>query len=101
MDEAIQELRSLNTLEAAIVLARIRISKGEYRSALEDVQDALDKASSQSSVYLDALWEVARIYSLQQRVRNTKRTLDEIESWMLTIERDENILWKEALELLD
>ena len=101
MEEAIQELRSLNTLEAAIVLARIRISKGEYRGALEDVQDALDNSTSQAPAYLDALWEVARIYSLQQRVRNTKRTLDEIVDVNPDYKRDEVMLWKEALELLD
>ena len=101
MDEAVQELRSLNTLEAAIVLARIRIAKGEYRGALEDVQDALDRSTVQDPVYLDALWEVARIYSLQQRVRNTKRTLDEIVDANPDYKQDEIALWKEALELLD
>ena len=101
MDEAIDELRSVNTLESIVALARIRISKEEYRGALEDLQDALDKGSSQSPVYVVALWEVARIYSLQQRVRNTKRTLDEIAELNPEYKRDEIALWKKALELLD
>ena len=83
------------------VLARIRIAKGEYRGALEDVQDALDNATPQPGSYLDALWEVARVYSLQQRIRNTKRTLDEIVEMDSDYRRNEIILWKEALELLD
>ena len=101
MDEAVGELRSVNTLESMVVLARIRIAREEYRGALEDLQDALDKGTPQSTVYIDALWEIARIYSLQQRVRNTKRTLDEIIDLNSDYKRDEIALWKEALELLD
>ena len=101
VDQAVHELRSINTLEAIIVLSRLRIAKEEYRGALEDLQDALDTASRTDSAYVLALWEVARIYSLQQRVRNTKRTLDEIVEVNPSFKGNEIALWREALNLLD
>ena len=100
-DKAVQELRRINTLEAIIILSRLRIAKEEYRGALEDLQDALDTVKPSNSAYVLALWEVARVYSLQQRVRNTKRTLDEIAEVKPDFKVTEIALWREALNLLD
>ena len=99
--EAESALVAMNSLEAVIVLTRIRIAKEQYRSALDDLQDAMDRVRSSDPSYLLALWEVGRIYSLQQRVRNTKRTLDEIVDLDSTYRVEEIALWREALDLLD
>ncbi len=99
--EAESALITMNTLEAAIVLARLRIEKEQYRKALNDLQDAMDIHGSQQSFYKEALWELARIYSLQQRTRNTVRTLDEIAEVDSTFRAREMELWREALSLLD
>jgi len=99
--EAESALLAMDSLNAVIVLTRIRIAKEQYRVALDDLQDAMDRVRSSDPSYLSALWEVGRIYSLQQRVRNTKRTLDEIADLDSTYRVEEIALWREALDLLD
>ena len=79
----------------------MRIVKDQYRSALDDLQDAMDRVRSSDPSYLSALWELGRIYSLQQRVRKKKRTLDEIADLDSTYRVEEIALWREALDLLD
>jgi tetratricopeptide (TPR) repeat protein len=99
--EAEAELKRVGTLSAVIGLTQLRIAKENYRGALDDIQDALDKASTNDPLYLDALWEVARLYSLQQRVRNTTRTLDEIVELNSGYRAAEINLWRSALASLD
>ncbi len=99
--EAESALTSMNSLASAVLLARMRIEKEQYRNALNDLQDAMDAHGPQDTVYTEALWELARIYSLQQRTRNTVRTLDEIADIAPTYRVREIELWREALSLLD
>ena len=101
IDEAVKALGTLKGLEAMTIKAQILIQQEQYREAIDDLQDALDLSTSQDAWYIDALWELARAYSLQQRVRNTSRTLDQIEALDATYRASEIELWREALQLLD
>ena len=99
--EAERALQGIHSLNASIVQTRLLIAKEQYRKALDVIQDAIDQFGSSDASYLLALWELARVYSLQQRVRNTNRTLDEIVDIDANFRSLEILLWREALQLLD
>jgi tetratricopeptide (TPR) repeat protein len=89
------------SLEAGILLARQWIQQDKLRKAIGDLQDRIDNSSNDNPSLKLAFWEIARAYSLQQRIRSTIRTLDEIEAMDPTFKSDEIQLWREALQLLD
>lgn len=99
--EAERALEGIHSLDSSIVQTRLLIAKEQYRKALDVIQDAIDEFGSSDPSYLLALWELARVYSLQQRVRNTNRTLDEIVDIDATFRSMEIEIWRDALQLLD
>lgn len=100
-DESAKLLEQAGGMTATILMAQQMIAQEKYRQVVGLVQDALDSTDSSDPYIILGLWELARAYSLQQRVRSTIRTLDEIQELDSSFRTTQIQLWREALNLLD
>jgi tetratricopeptide (TPR) repeat protein len=99
-DEVISLLDGADGLPAAIIVAQSHLGKGDYRSARNMLQDAMDDSDEGSSPYKEALWVLAKIYMQQEKYRSVLRTLTELEDLDSSWRSRDILAWKHGLELI-
>ena len=99
-DEVEEALKGVEGMAAAIISAQAKIALDKPRSAVTVLQDALEETREGDPLFLKGLWELARAYTLQQKVRSATRTLDELEDIDPNYRKSEIEAWRVGLRLL-
>jgi hypothetical protein len=78
-DEALAALEGQGGLAAATLIAQARNGSGDLNGACSQLQLAVSEADETDPSYLEALWELAELYTRRRKVRAASRLLEEIE----------------------